>query len=127
MVLAIVAPPLAVAAVLVAAISNPEPAAQDLWVGASPFGPTSAATAGEIEVAHVALHEIGAQCLADDPDLGVIAEDVDRIIEFSQRFPIGRFPIDDETATASSLLLIAREAVKSCAPAEADRIDVARR
>lgn len=126
-ILAIVAPPVALAAVLMPALSSPGPAAQDLWVGASPFGPTSTAPAGEVMVVHEALHDIGAQCLATDPDLGVIAADVDRIIEFSQRYPVGRFPIDDETATASSLLLVAREAVKTCALAEVDRLDAARR
>lgn len=124
-VLAILVPPLAVAAVW-AANSSPEPEGQDLWVGASPFGPASMAPAGEIEVVHLALHDIGARCLTDDPDLGAIAADVDRIIDFSRQYPVGRFPIDDETATASSFLLITREAVKTCAPAEVDRIDVAR-
>ncbi len=60
------------------------------------------------------------------PDLGVIASDVDIIIAFSARYPVGRFPIDDETATASSLLLVTLEAGKDCAPAEADWLAAAR-
>jgi hypothetical protein len=126
LILAVIAPPVALAAVLMPALSMSEPAGQNLWVGASPFGPTSTAPAGEIEIIHEALHEIGAQCLANYPDFGVIAADVDRIIEFSQQYPVGRFPIDDETATASSILLITLEAVKTCSPAEVNRIDAAR-
>lgn len=72
---------------------------------------------------HNARHDIGAQCLTSNPDLGVIASDVDLIIAFSRRYPVGRFPIDDEPATASSLLLVTREAVTDCAPTEVERLD----
>lgn len=125
LILAIVVPPSVLIAVLIPSLSNPGPTTQNMWVGTTPFGPTSAATASEVEIVHEALHDIGALCAVTDPDLRAIAARVDRIIEFSQRYPVGRFPIDDETATASSLL-VTREAVKSCAPAEVDRIDAAR-
>ncbi|GHF12657.1 hypothetical protein GCM10011600_11800 [Pseudolysinimonas yzui] len=126
LILAIIVPPSVLVAVLIPSLSNPGPTTQDMWVGATPFGPTSEASAGEVEIIHEALHDIGAQCAETDPDLRAIAAHVDRIIEFSQRYPVGRFPIDDETATASSLLLVTREAVKTCAPAEVARIDAAR-
>lgn len=120
---AIAVPPMAFAVILALMLDDPPPTAQNLWVGATTFGPTSTASSTDVEVVHNALHDIGAHCLKSDPDLGVIASDVDLIIAFSRRYPVGRFPIDDETATASSLLLVTREAVTDCAPAEAERLD----
>jgi hypothetical protein len=83
LILAIVVPPSVFIAVFIPSLSNPGPATQDMWVGATPFGPTSAASASEVEIIHEALHGIGARCTATDPDLSAIAAHVDRIIEFS--------------------------------------------
>jgi hypothetical protein len=94
-----------------------------MWVGASEYGPTSTAPPADVQVIHSALHDIGAQCLERNPDRRIIAVDVDLIIAFSNRYPVGRFPIDDETATASSLLIVTREAIKNCAPENTARID----
>ncbi len=97
-----------------------------MWVGATSYGPASTALPSSVEAVHKALHDIGEQCLETTPDLGKIGSDVDLIITFSLRYPTGRFLIDDETANASSLLLVTREAVKPCAPAELDRLDAVR-
>lgn len=107
-------PPVIFAVVLTAAFGGANTNGSDLWVGATEFGPTSKAPEGAVQVIHVALHDIGAQCLKPRPALREIASDVDLIIAFSQQYPAGRFPIDDETATASSLLLVTIEAVKAC-------------
>lgn len=123
---AILAPPIVFGAILLPTLLTSSPSPQDMWVGATGYGPTSTAPAADVQVIHNALHDIGAQCLEGNPDLGIIASDVDLIIAFSQRYPVGRFPIDDETATAPSLLLVTREAVKECAPAQVARLDAAR-
>ncbi|WP_458040896.1 MULTISPECIES: hypothetical protein [Bacteria] len=123
---AILAPPIVAGAILVPTLINSGPAPQDMWVGATSYGPSSTAPAADIQVVHNALHNIGAQCLETDPDMGIIAADVDEIIAFSARYPTGRFPIDDETATASSLLLVTERAVKNCAPQEIEALDAAR-
>ena len=95
---------------------------QDMWVGATPFGPSSTAPPADVQVVHDALHDIGAECLKSSPDFAMITMNVDSIIAFTERYPVGRFPIDDETATAVSLLVVAREATKDCAPTEATRL-----
>lgn len=127
LILALTVPPMVISGALLAPAlltdNRPETEPEDLWVGAIEYGPTSTAPLAEVEAVHDALHEIGELCAASDPDLAAIALDIDRIISFSQRYPVGRFPIDDETATASSLLLVTRYAVKDCAPDEVDRLD----
>lgn len=126
---AITIPPIIIGALLASAVlpGNRPAEPGDLWVGATEYGPTSTAPPADVQAVHDALHDIGTQCLTTNPNLEAIATDVDRIIAFAQRYPVGRFPIDDETATASSLLLVTREAVKDCSPAEVDRLDAARR
>jgi hypothetical protein len=104
---------------------EPETSSSDLWVGPGTFGSASTATAQEIDVAHAALHAIGDQCRESDPDPVAIATSVDAIIDFARRYPEGRFPIDDETATATTLLIVTREAVTDCAPSEVAKIDAA--
>lgn len=131
LIVAILAPPIIIGAILLSTLfssglPSSAPTPEDMWVGASSYGPTSTAPPADVQVIHTALHDIGAQCLKANPDLDIIDSDVDLIIAFAIRFPVGRFPIDDETATASSLLLVTREAVKSCAPAEVGKLDGAR-
>ena len=119
---AIAVPPVLIGALLIAALTGTSSRESDLWFGATDYGPTSTAPATAVQVIHEALHDIGAQCLKTPPDPRAIASDVDLIIAFSEQYPVGRFPIDDETATASSLLLITREAVKDCSPTELKRL-----
>lgn len=126
LILALVGPPIAIGALLWFVLLSTSPSntgPEDMWVGADEYGPASAAAPSDIRIVHEALHEIGTHCRASSPDLSVIAADVDLIIAFSQRYPLGRFPIDDESATASSLLVVTREAIKDCASANLGRID----
>lgn len=121
---AITLPPILIGGLVAAAIILGDGSENnDLWVGGTDYGPTSAAPPSEVQAIHAALHEIGTQCLEAAPDVGAIRSDIDLITGFAERYPIGRFPIDDETATAASLLIVIREAVEDCAPAEVGRID----
>lgn len=125
---AIAVPPIAVAAVIFVALATANDTAdrgEDLWVGVGNPGPTSSAPSAEVEAIHADLHDIGERCRGFSPDAIAIRSDIDRILAFAARYPIGRFPIDDETATASSLLVVTREAVRKCAPGEVARIEVA--
>jgi hypothetical protein len=90
LILAIVVPPSVLIAVMIPSLSNPGPTTQDMWVGTTPFGPTSAATASEVEIIHEALHDIGALCAVTDPDLRAIAARVDRIIAADSTVRRGR-------------------------------------
>jgi hypothetical protein len=84
--------------------------------------PTVSATAAEIQAAHDALHHIGEECAAPGDTSPDVATDVATITAFAARYPVGRFPIDDETGTAVSLLLVTRQALEGCAPEEAARV-----
>lgn len=117
---AVTLPPVVVVVVVVVAslaagASAPTIVEGDMWVGAEEFGPASSASPEDVQVAHDALHVIGEQCLEADPDRDVIVMSVDSILDFAQRYPTGRFPIDDETATATTLLVVTRDAVEKCA------------
>lgn len=121
--IALTVPPVLIGGLVTVALAGPRSTEADLWVGAADYGPTSEASASAVQVVHDALHDIGTQCLETHPDVRTIASDVDLIIAFSQRYPVGRFPIDDETATASSLLIVTRYAIEDCAPENATRIN----
>lgn len=126
LVLAIVGPPVLITALIVPMLSTDAGTERgNLWIGASPYGPTSTAPAADVRVVLDALHDIGAQCLTTTPDPAAIESDVTTITGFATRYPVGRFPIDDETATASSLLIVTREAVKNCQPDQVAVIDSA--
>jgi hypothetical protein len=119
LVLAIVGPPVLIAGVFVPMLLvGAETQRGNLWVGATPYGPISRAPAADVRAVLHALHDIGAQCLKPTPDPTAIESDVTIITGFAQLYPVGRFPIDDETATASSLLIVTREAVKNCSPGQ---------
>ena len=85
--------------------------------------PLSSAPAAEIQAAHDALHHIGTECAAPGDSGPDVASDVTTITEFATRYPVGRFPIDDESGTSVSLLLVTRQALEDCAPAEAARVN----
>jgi hypothetical protein len=121
LILALAVPPVVLGILLSVITSGNDP--EDLWVGATGFGPTSTAPAEDIQAVHNALHDIGEQCLTPTPDMSTIAADVGLITAFAQQYPVGRFPIDDETATASSFLIVTRGAVAECAPENLDAID----
>ena len=121
LILALAVPPVVFGILLSVVTSGSEP--EDLWVGATEYGPTSTAPAAEVQAVHNALHDIGEECLTPAPDMSTISADVGLITAFARQYPVGRFPIDDETATAFSLLIVTREAVKECAPESLDAID----
>ena len=79
----------------------------------------------QVRPVHEALHDIDAVCRAKDKSARqtTLTRDVDTIIEFSRRYPDARFPIDDETGTTLSLLLVTRQSMRTCAPALATRVD----
>lgn len=126
LVLAIVGPPLLIAAVAVPMVMASTAVERgNLWVGASPYGPSSSASAADVRAVLDALHRIGAQCLETSPDPLAVRADVTIITRFAELNPAGRFPIDDETATASSLLIVTREAVKNCVTDQVNVINAA--
>lgn len=49
--------------------------------------------------------------------------DVDAVLAFAQRYPEATFPIDDETGRSLTLLFTTRQALRTCAPAAAARVD----
>lgn len=86
---------------------------------------TSDADANEVRTVHDALHDIGKRCRSgriDRQQRAKAAADVDAILTFARRYPVGRFQIDDETSTAPGLLLVTRQALRSCDPALAARV-----
>ncbi len=124
---AIAVPPVILASLLLPSLlAGTGSVSNNLWVGASAYGPTSKSPRSAVEVVHKALHDIGTQCRRSVPEAGVIRSDVALIIAFSAKYPVGRFPIDDETATPSTLLNVTRDAVQVCAPEELARIEHAR-
>jgi hypothetical protein len=124
---AIAGPPVILASLLLPSmLAGTGSASNNLWVGTSAYGPTSKAPRPAVEIVHKALHDIGTQCRRSVPQAGVITSDVTLIIAFSAKYPVGRFPIDDETATPSTLLGVTGDALQVCAPEELARIERAR-
>lgn len=115
-----------VAAVLIAALGPRDSAGQP----SSALAPNSRAaavvvTASDVQRVHEALHDIDARCSLGRPGGGDLEHDAGVILDFAQRYPDARFPIDDETGRTLSLLMTAREGLDGCAPAVAARIDAA--
>ncbi|MFF9136699.1 hypothetical protein ACF09G_03885 [Streptomyces albogriseolus] len=81
--------------------------------------------AAQVRPVHEALHDIDARCRAkgEGGKQTSLTRDIDTIIDFSRRYPDARFPIDDETGSTLSLLLVARQSMRDCAPALAARVD----
>jgi hypothetical protein len=94
--------------------------------GASPVP-----TAVQVQAVHRALHDIDAQCPGAGKDpvdaQSRVQGDVETIVAFAQRYPDAAFPfpIDQETGRTQSLLLVARQAMRTCAPALASRLNLA--
>ena len=81
----------------------------------------------EVQRIHTALHDMGARCTpgANSADRRQIGRDVDLLITFARTYPDARFTIDDENGQALDLLLIARDEMRTCAPAAAARANQA--
>ena len=103
---------------------SPDPPAAVVPSAQSPE-PRSSAPPAQVEGVHQALHSLGDQCepVRSDRSKPSINRDVNTILAFARRYPEGRFPIDDETGSVLSLLLVARDALRPCEPAEASRVD----
>jgi hypothetical protein len=83
-------------------------------------------TAAEVARVHAILHRLDRTC-ARSRGLPAarkqLDRDVDTILAFTVAYPEARFPIDDESGTALSLLLVTREATRRCAPDASRRFD----
>ena len=95
---------------------------------------TAAAAPSPIPIAdldrvHAALHDIGQRCfpqpLTDPASREALDADAAVITSFAARYPDTRFSIDDESGTALSLLLAARDDLATCRPGAAAVIDAA--
>jgi len=94
---------------------------------ASRAAPAVTPPAAQVRPVHEALHDIDATCRAkgQSGEQTSLARDADTVIAFSQRYPDARFPIDDETGTTLSLLLVTRQGLRGCAPVLAARVNQA--
>jgi hypothetical protein len=84
--------------------------------------------AREVERVHAILHRLERTCARNRRSGAARARlerDVDTILAFTAAYPEARFPIDDESGSAPSLLLVAREATRRCAPAASQRLEQA--
>lgn len=82
----------------------------------------------EVRRVHAVLHEIEQSCSGGPADSRAgerLEANADVLVRFARKYPRARFPIDDESGRALSLLLVAREALLPCAPAAAARVDEA--
>jgi len=73
---------------------------------------------------HRALHDIGEKCSASAEDVKRpdVGSSVRVILGFARKYPEGRFPIDDETGSALSLLLVTKDELDTCSPRHAARV-----
>lgn len=77
---------------------------------------------------HAALHDIGARCgptAANPSARQQLAADAEVIVSFAERYPEALFTVDDEAGRTLSLLLVARDELRICAPAASRRADLA--
>lgn len=80
----------------------------------------------EVRRVHAVLHGIEEACSGSrvGPRVSASLEaNANTIVRFARKYPQVRFPIDDESGRALSLLLVAREALLPCAPLAAARVD----
>lgn len=85
-------------------------------------------TAAEVGEVHAILHRLDRTCARSGRSPQARKEldrNVGTILAFARAYPEARFTIDDESGTALSLLLVAREATRPCAPAASRRLDSA--
>lgn len=89
-------------------------------------GPTDTAASStpppvEVRQVHETLHGFRAWCRpgADTQARRQLERGARMIVRFARHYPQARFPIDDETGTALSVLLVTRNELRECAPAAA--------
>lgn len=85
----------------------------------------TAVPTAEVDVAHQALHDLGDACAQQEPSRSpsAVSQATESLLRFATRHPDGRFPIDDETGTTLSLLLVVRDELSTCAPELRPRVD----
>lgn len=84
----------------------------------------AAVPSAEVDAAHQALHDLGDACAEEpSPSLPDVSQATDALLRFATRHPDGRFPIDDETGTTLSLLLVVRDELSTCAPELRPRVE----
>lgn len=115
---------LLIGVISLAALGNSRQAGQDVaatGLGAPVPSTYPAAPMVEVERIRTALHDMGARCKpgADTATQARIFRDVDQLISFTRRYPDSRFTIDGENGRSLDLLLIARDEMRTCAPAAA--------
>lgn len=124
---AVAAAGLAAAAVTVSLGGSDDAANPVVVAGATARDTRSFTTppAAEVQQVHDALHDFASWCTAQIGARGrrQLDRDVDVILAFARRNPDVRFPIDDETGSTLSLLLVARHALRTCHPAAAARVE----
>lgn len=92
---------------------DPNRAPSSVATGLEPLNMTRAQTAD----VHHDLHVIARVCGPGSRDRSrLVADPASTILRFARRWPDARFPIHDEVGTSVSLLMVTREALKSCAP-----------
>lgn len=76
---------------------------------------------------HRTLHAIGTICesRATRGRTALVRRHVDSILDFARRYPSVSFPIDDETGTTVSLLIVVRDGVRTCAPSLTGKVNAA--
>ena len=89
--------------------------------------PKSQAPKDEAQRVHLALHAIGRICesVGTTNRTALVRPHIDTILDFARRFPNVSFPVDDETGATVSLLIVARDGVRTCAPSLVDTINSA--
>ena len=123
--LATIGIPLAIGAVMSALA--PAPPGDDAS-GTASAAPPPIPTA-DLDRVHAALHDIGQRCFpqpsTDPASRDALDADAAVITSFAARYPDIRFSIEDESGTALSLLLAARDDLAGCRPAAAAAVDAA--
>lgn len=89
--------------------------------------PKKEAPTNAVQRVHRALHAIGRICQPGDPAdrTGQVRPHVQTIVDFARTYPEVSVPLDDETGTTVSLLVVVRYSLRSCSPALAERVNQA--
>lgn len=124
---AIVAAAAALGLVAAAVVGGSGREARPAIVAGTPSGTRSYSTPPprDVQQVHAVLHDFDRWCTpqADARARQRLARGAEVIVSFARRHPAARFGIDDETGTTVSLLLVARNELRVCAPAAAASAD----
>ena len=88
--------------------------------------PEATAPTAAVRPVHRALHALGRLCGSDAVSAEASSQarrPVMVILEFAHRYPNVSFPVHDETGTTLSLLFVARNEVRACAPMLAAQVE----